>query len=514
MPILGFIGKILKYYLGKTSIWGILVLSRKAFITINAMLGVFFILKLTGLDITMILSNYSILGNTYLEIIQKIIKNTFNWIFDLLDLKIVPQDKPTSSWYNPTSWWGKEEIKAVSELKSQGEQLKVINDKTLEAIKDSVDLPSKTSWKDLTLRDTYKAAIHNAHLKEVAVSSVYKDPWTYAYILGGIGITAFIGASGLLLYSYISTVGWFNPLSSVNLPPYGTTGAAEATNVFVEAVNNTQSIPQMVGSVIASGYGGSVAVVYAVASAVNPYTWLSIFSKGKRILDRDQRDAQTQLLANQKVNGTNNRVHLDTTEWPFTNVNPHEPLIYRIKHLLYETQDERKARYDALKDIFSFWGDDVNSPATIRLLEKYSGWVDSNNLVTTDPQPLDEKLGRASAPPSPPMEPVAGPSIPREMPIGVTADVDAWSEGGSDDDMSVTIKPPITQSGVPSPITKADLETTPKGNDTNPLTSFGVRRKIVDKLRGKKPLASLESRLEDAKATPDFDNDGIPDIDL
>lgn len=116
------------------------------------------------------------------------------------------------------------------------------------------------------------------------------------------------------------------------------------------------------------------------------------------------------------------------------------------------------------------------------------------------------------------MEPVAGPSIPREMPIGVTADVDAWSEGGSDDDMSVTIKPPITQSGVPSPITKADLETTPKGNDTNPLTSFGVRRKIVDKLRGakggKKPLASLESRLEDAKATPDFDNDGIPDIDL
>ena len=37
LPILGFVGKILHYYLGKTSIWSLLVLSRKAFITINAM---------------------------------------------------------------------------------------------------------------------------------------------------------------------------------------------------------------------------------------------------------------------------------------------------------------------------------------------------------------------------------------------------------------------------------------------------------------------------------------------
>ena len=56
---------------------------------------------MTGLDITTILSNYSILGNTYLEILQGVVKNSFNWIFDLLDMKIVPQDKPG----NPGSWW-------------------------------------------------------------------------------------------------------------------------------------------------------------------------------------------------------------------------------------------------------------------------------------------------------------------------------------------------------------------------------------------------------------------------
>ena len=78
LPILGFVGKILHYYFGKTSFWSILVLSRKAFITLNAIIGVFFILKLTGLDITTILSNYSILGNTYLEILQGLIKNSFN----------------------------------------------------------------------------------------------------------------------------------------------------------------------------------------------------------------------------------------------------------------------------------------------------------------------------------------------------------------------------------------------------------------------------------------------------
>ena len=51
----------------------------------------------------MILSNYSILGNTYLDILQGIIKNSFNWIFDLLDMKIVPQDKAGGgkSWWNP-----------------------------------------------------------------------------------------------------------------------------------------------------------------------------------------------------------------------------------------------------------------------------------------------------------------------------------------------------------------------------------------------------------------------------
>ena len=101
LPILGLLGRILKHYLGKTSIWSLLVLSRKAFITMNAIIGVFFVFKLTGIDITTILQNYSFLGNTYLELLQGLIKNSFNWIFELLDLKIVPQDKPGGSWWNP-----------------------------------------------------------------------------------------------------------------------------------------------------------------------------------------------------------------------------------------------------------------------------------------------------------------------------------------------------------------------------------------------------------------------------
>ena len=105
LPLLGMLAKILKYYFGKTSFWGLLVLSRKAFITINAIIGVFFIFKILGLDVATILSNYTILGNTYLEILQRIIKNSFDWIFELLDMKIVPHDKPGgSSWYDPRGW--------------------------------------------------------------------------------------------------------------------------------------------------------------------------------------------------------------------------------------------------------------------------------------------------------------------------------------------------------------------------------------------------------------------------
>ena len=78
LPLLGMIGKILYYFLGKTSIWSLLVLSRKAFITLNALIGVFFVFKLTGIDITTILQNYSFLGNTYLELLQGLVKNSFN----------------------------------------------------------------------------------------------------------------------------------------------------------------------------------------------------------------------------------------------------------------------------------------------------------------------------------------------------------------------------------------------------------------------------------------------------
>ena len=157
LPILAMIGKILKYYLGKTSFWSILVLSRKAFITFNAILGVLFVLKLTGLDITTVLANYSILGTTYLELLQGVIKNTFNWIFDLLDMKVIPNDKPGKPWYNPFSDGGSSggnAKTAASDLLNIKSPLKLSDIKSGKPLDTLLGI-KPGEFTDLSLRKTY-----------------------------------------------------------------------------------------------------------------------------------------------------------------------------------------------------------------------------------------------------------------------------------------------------------------------------------------------------------------------
>ena len=145
----------------------------------------FFILKLTGIDITTILSNYSILGNTYLEILQGIVKNSFNWIFDLLDLKIIPQDKSgkPGSWFNPWNWGGDggsgEIVKDTIQPSS--------NPKVREALRPLsqilTDRPiTEGNVADTSLRQLYRLGKDVGSLQSVPW---YMDSHTYLW-LGGI----------------------------------------------------------------------------------------------------------------------------------------------------------------------------------------------------------------------------------------------------------------------------------------------------------------------------------------
>src|SRR5437868_12021919 len=58
IPIIKKIVSLLIIYYGKTSIWKILLISRKIFIIINAIIGVFTVFKITGLGGESILANF------------------------------------------------------------------------------------------------------------------------------------------------------------------------------------------------------------------------------------------------------------------------------------------------------------------------------------------------------------------------------------------------------------------------------------------------------------------------
>ena len=235
LPLLGMIGKILYYYLGKTSIWSLLVLSRKAFITINAIIGVFFVFKLTGVDITTILQNYSFLGNTYLEILQGLIKNSFNWIFDLLDLKIVPQDTPKGgSWFNPWNWGGGggsgETVKDAVQSSSHSKGREALI--PLKEILTNRPIP-EGNISDVSLRKLYLLGKDVGSLQSVPW---YTDYHTYLW-LGGILL-----AGSLSLYGY----SYFNPAAGggpdANPLPDGSS-ILHLVKSVVRAFPNTWTMP-------------------------------------------------------------------------------------------------------------------------------------------------------------------------------------------------------------------------------------------------------------------------------
>ena len=331
----------------------------------------------------------------------------------------------------------------------------------------------------------------------------------------------------MLLYSYISTVGWPVPVTHVVQPGTvaggdqaqvvrniveaanaadGDGGGSFITNAGVAIANSSSEVRTMVAYAAQKVLSTGGIVGTATLTGINPYTWLRLASKAKRILQKDQTDSQDDLIREHKLN---RGVPNDTSVWPYTRTNPNEPLIYRIKHLIYESETEKMHRYYTLREISKFQGHDLNDPRVILLLEKYSGYISESPAAQSE-------IDRLAHLKTPTDSPVAGPSNPlpgtaaesdNPLPYELSEETEIWSEhGGSDGgdngdgDMTATIRPPKTVPGpIPEAVTSGDLETTPKGKATNPTNSFGSRRVIGDRIRNslKKPLAALDTSLND-----------------
>ena len=90
IPFIGKITTFLSLWYGRTTIWKVLVKIRKVFIVFNSIIGMYIVFKTTGFGFDNILAGLTGMGHTYLEIIINFSKRLFNWFYELLDNKIVP----------------------------------------------------------------------------------------------------------------------------------------------------------------------------------------------------------------------------------------------------------------------------------------------------------------------------------------------------------------------------------------------------------------------------------------
>lgn len=101
---ISFIARILKF-LGKSPFLTILVILRKGFILVNAIVGLFFVFNFLGTEPGSVMAGIAGMGTIYIELFSNFVTKLFNWFVDLFDYKIVPKP-PTEpiKWNNLNPW--------------------------------------------------------------------------------------------------------------------------------------------------------------------------------------------------------------------------------------------------------------------------------------------------------------------------------------------------------------------------------------------------------------------------
>lgn len=90
LPFLSKFSKPIKFILGKTVFWTFLVYCRKAFIVMNAIIGIWLMFKITGWNQGSFFMSAAAIGGSYMEFFVSFVYKAYNWLFNLLDNKVVP----------------------------------------------------------------------------------------------------------------------------------------------------------------------------------------------------------------------------------------------------------------------------------------------------------------------------------------------------------------------------------------------------------------------------------------
>ena len=106
LPVISKIIKLLAMWYGRTTWWTVLVKSRKMFVVLNALIGMYTLIGITGFSTDNIIAGITGLGYAYVEIISNLSTRVFNWLFNLFDRQIVPKvpdSKPSWKFWSGSS---------------------------------------------------------------------------------------------------------------------------------------------------------------------------------------------------------------------------------------------------------------------------------------------------------------------------------------------------------------------------------------------------------------------------
>ena len=148
-----------------------------------------------------------------------------------------------------------------------------------------------------------------------------------------------IASLGILGYSYFQSYGLTLPDPKGKLPDPGPLMDVSKDNAVAVAVA-IKNVAFTLKDYVGVGIMGT-------ATAINPYTWIRFGAGYIDSLNKARNLAKSDMLMMQ------NHTHiLNNTVYPYTRVNPSDPLIFRIIHLFYESDAERTQRFQDVQKLY------------------------------------------------------------------------------------------------------------------------------------------------------------------
>jgi hypothetical protein len=289
VPYIKYIISILSLIYGRTTIWSILVRTRKFFIIINAVIGMYIVIKTVGINHETLLANFVALGNGYLEIITNLAKRLFNWFLEVFGYNIVPTEPslPKPKFYNP--WGGGMNLTPHYVL-----DLKVLPD-----------------W-------------YKPNYLTINTNPWYKDLNTFIWISGILGSITLVYFGYKFICDPTFIADFFKKPGGVGGSNTPLTNIEPASPVNLDGGSKTPIAESV------------VALITGTLNRLNPYNWFKSPVTSESIKES--------FIFHQSSTDYDRRFY------PFTEIHPYQPWYHRVKILVFGENTLEKVQRLELRD--------------------------------------------------------------------------------------------------------------------------------------------------------------------